>query len=417
MTAEIIPAVITPLDQHMGLDIARSLHAHGIAVYGLDHDRHAAGRFSSACQWVECTDPLEDEAEFVRELAGFAQSLRCKPVLFALSDEHVRAISRNRDALKEYYQCVMPADEIVEALRSKAGLARVAAELHLPAPVTVFPASVDELEQVSGSLPYPVIIKPAESPQWHSLLVERELACGVLGGRAKVLLCRDAQELHDSYCRLARFTSGLLVQEVIPGEDSRLHYVSFYLDRSGRPLAAFAGRKDRVLPVGFGSASFVHSLCDPALIEAGERVLVGMCYQGLGGVELKKDPRDEIYKLIEVNTRFGMWDGLGARCGVDLAYIAYRDTLGLAVQPRSSFRSGVIWLDWQRDLRATVAYRQAGQLSWRNWLASLRGEKQIAIYSCSDPLPGLMFTLQLIATLLNRLFARLWERLQARAIG
>ncbi|TFH29817.1 MAG: hypothetical protein E4G98_03195 [Promethearchaeota archaeon] len=184
-----------------------------------------------------------------------------------------------------------------------------------------------------------------------------------------------------------------------------MYYVSIYMDRQSRPLAVFAGKKDRVIPVGFGSASFVHSFYDPELIETALQILTVTQYQGLAGVEFKKDSRDETYKLIEVNTRFGMWDGLGAKCGMDIAYIAYRDTLNLPVKPSSSYRTGVIWLDWQRDLRAAVAYRRKGTLTWRAWFSSLRGEKMWAIYSRSDPLPGIFFTFRLIQKFLGRLFS------------
>jgi len=178
------------------------------------------------------------------------------------------------------------------------------------------------------------------------------------------------------------------------------------MDRQSRPLAIFAGRKDRVIPIGFGSASFVHSFYEPELIKAGLRVFQGIRYQGQGGIEFKKDPRDETYKLIEVNTRFGMWDGLGARCGVDFAYIAYCDALRLPIEASLKFRHGVIWLDWQRDLRAAFAYCRKGKLTWRAWLASLRGEKMWAIYSLADPLPGFFFTISLARIFFARLFAR-----------
>ncbi len=401
-----VPAVITPLDEHMGLDIARSLHKRGIPVYGLDHDKGAVGRYSRACKFVVTPDLQKDAQAYLQFLVGFSRRLGCKPVLFPLSDEHVLAISRNRELLTDHYEFVMPAKETTEALCTKAGLIGLARELDLPAPLTLFPCSFDEVEEAARRLPYPVIIKPAESPQWHDPCVERQLRHGVLEGRAKVVLCRDENELKDNYRKLASLSSELIIQEVIPGEDPRLFYVSFYMDRRSRPLAIFAGRKDRVIPIGFGSASFVHSFHDPKLIESGLRIFTDSHYQGLGGIEFKKDPRDETYKLIEVNTRFGMWDGLGAKCGVDFAYIAYCDALGLPVEPCTTYREGVIWLDWQRDLRAAVAYRRKGKLTWRAWLVSLHGEKMWAIYSRADPLPGLFFTLRLLRIFFQRILAR-----------
>ncbi|HRK90875.1 MAG TPA: hypothetical protein PK152_17230 [Anaerolineales bacterium] len=400
-----IAAVVTPLDEHMGLDIARSLHKRGIPVYGLDHDRQAVGKYSNACQLVISPDPQKDGRGYLEFLVRFSMQLGFKPVLFPLSDEHILIISRNREMLKDHYVFIMPDAETIESLCTKVGLIEVAKKLSIPAPATFFPASAEEITWIAEQIPYPAIIKPGESPQWHTPLIERQLRRGILDGRAKVVLCSNAEELKDAYHTLAAVNPELVVQEVIPGEDSRLYYASFYMNRQSQPLAVFAGRKDRVIPIGFGSASFVHSYYDPELIDMGLRIFQGTNYQGLGGIEFKKDPRDETYKLIEVNTRFGMWDGLGARCGVDIGYIAYCDALHIPVEPCLSFRTGVIWLDWQRDLRAAIAYMRNRIFTWREWLVSLRGEKMWAIYSSADPLPGIFFTIRLIRILFSRLLS------------
>ena len=144
----------------------------------------------------------------------------------------------------------------------------------------------------------------------------------------------------------------MIVQEVIPGEDERLAYCCFYVDRGRRPLAVFAGRKLRILPVQFGSATYVRSFHDPDLERVSLKLLSGTGYQGLGGVEFKKDSRDERYKLIEFNARFGLWDALAVRCGIDIPHMAYQDALERPVEPRTAYRDDVIWLDSQRDIRA-----------------------------------------------------------------
>lgn len=169
----------------------------------------------------------------------------------------------------------------------------------------------------------------------------------------------------------------MVVQEVIPGEDSRLVYAPLYLDRTITPLGFFSGRKHRVIPTGFGSASFVETFSDPELRELVFRILSAVGYQGLGGPEFIQDPRDGVYKLIEFNTRFGMWDGLGVRCGVDLPLISCRDALGLPVERQLEFRTGMKWVDWQRDIRAFVDYRRKNRLTYSQWRRSLKGPKDV----------------------------------------
>ncbi len=396
------PAVLIPPDEHMGLDIARSLAGRAVPVYGLDGGPPSPARYSRCCRFVRSPRLQGGEAAYLQHLLDFGRSLHRPAVLFPLSDEHALFCSRHRDALQERFELVLADPAMLESLSSKHGLALLAERYGIPAPKTIFVTSCAEADAAARRIPYPAILKPVEGSSWHTPLAEKTLRQGLLGSRAKVVLCRDAAELRSAYRMVAPLSPRLIVQEVIPGEDSRLAYISFYLDRLSRPLGLFAGRKLRVIPIGFGSASYVRSFRDPALEEPALRLLAATGYRGLGGIEFKKDPRDETYKLIEFNTRFGMWDGLSVRCGVDLPWLAYRDTLHLPVEPQTAWREGVIWLDWQRDLRAALEYWRRGLLSPGGWLRSLRGEKMWAIYSRRDWGPGAAFTFSLIRKLWRR---------------
>ena len=85
-----------------------------------------------------------------------------------------------------------------------------------------------------------------------------------------------------------------------------------------------------------------------------------------------------------------MWDSLGRHCGVDIPWAAYRDALGEAVEPQHEYRTGVLWVDLQRDVRAFLDYRRHGQLSCAGWLRSLQGEKAWAHFDRHDWRPTLV---------------------------
>lgn len=379
----------------MGLDIARSLAKHGIPVYALGSDPNAPGRYSNSCCLV-LSPNLEPDggADYLKFLVDFGRKLG-RAVLYPLSDMYVLFCSRHRAVLQEYYDYVMPDHDTIERLTTKDGLQAVAQEHNIPAPQTIFVRNPSEIEVIASRITYPAILKPIVSTYWHRPQIAGLLRRGILDGEAKVILCDNPSQLVQAYHRVAEYDDRLVVQEVIPGEDSRLAYFSFCLDRQSKPLGIFAGRKYRVLPTGFGSASYVRSFHDPELDEVALKLLSATHYRGLGGIEFKKDPRDDRYKLIEFNTRFGMWDGLSVKCGVDLPYLAYRDALRLPVEPQLRYRDEVIWIDWQRDVRAAIEYWRKGQLSFGQWLRSLRGEKMWAIYSKDDWRPGAAFTLDL----------------------
>lgn len=399
------PAIVTPLDDHMGLDISRSLARHGVTVFGLDWDSTIPGRYSKYCNFVQCPKPT-NETEYVNALINFGKELKTKAVLFPLDDRVVLICSRYREILQDHFLFVMPDHETMEALTTKDGLRDIALELDFPAPQTNFVHCNNGIENFADETIYPVILKPVESTFWHTPQIENIFRSGILAGRAKVVLCNNPTDLINSYNQIACYDNRLVVQEVIPGDDSELIYVSFYLNRQSEVLGIFAGRKYRILPTGFGSASYVRSCNDPKFKELAIKLLSATQYKGLGGIEFKRDPRDGQYKLIEFNTRFGMWDGLGAKCGVDLAYIAYCDALDIPVESQMDFRDEVIWIDLQRDIRASIEYMRKGEMSLHQWLRSLRGEKKWAIYSSYDWRPGVAFTIGLICKMRDRLTGR-----------
>jgi len=380
------PAVILYMS-HLGLGLARALGREGVRVFALDPHREALGMNSRYVSPVITPDIKAGEGRYLDFLLEFGRSLPARAVLYPTGDPTVVLVSRERDALARCYDFVMPEHATVLKLLTKDGLDAVAREHGIPAPRTVIPADRSAVEAAARDLAFPVILKPAESHAWKA----REIT-DIIGVGTKVVPCATPDELLANYDRIAAHDPAVVVQEVVPGEDERLAYCCFYVGRSGEMLGFFAGRKRRVLPPGFGSASMAESMADPALADATLRLVRAVGYRGLGGVEFKLDPRDNTYKLIEFNARFGLWDALGARCGVNLALIAWRDAQGLPVQPRLEYRTGVKWVSIERDLSAFRLYRRQGKLTTRQWLRSLAGEKMWAVFAWDDLAPFLSTT-------------------------
>jgi len=391
------PAIVTYMT-YLGLGLVRALGREGVPVYALDPRPDALGMNSRYCTPVVTPDLKADEARYLDFLLDFGRSLPTKGVLYPTGDPTVVLFSRARDELSRYYHFVMPDHATVLDLLTKDGLDRAAREHGIPAPRTVIPADRAAVEAVAGELAYPVILKPAESHDWKAPAI-----VALIGVGTKVVPCEGPEELLAAYDRIAAHNPAMIVQEIIPGDDERLVYCCFYVGRDGEPRGMFTGRKCRVLPPGFGSASYVEAMTDPALTERVLTLLRAVGYRGLGGVEFKLDPRDNQYKLIEFNVRFGLWDALGARCGVNLAWMAYRDALGLPVEPQLRHRVGVKWVSFQRDLSAFKLYRRQRGLSTLAWLRSLVGEKMWAVFAWDD-----------FAPFLSSAPGYIWERLAPR---
>jgi len=381
MNTEKIPAVVLCLGS-AGLGIARSLGRYDVPVYALDSDPRQFGLFSRYCKKQICPHPHESEDELLDYMLDLGKQLG-KSVLYPTSDDFVLFVSKYRDVLSEYYIFLMPSDEMMQRAVNKRGLYELAIEHDVPVAKAFFPKNLDEIQAVSEEIEYPCIMKPNHSLNW------RRADMSAIVGNSKVLLAHSPDELVNLYKEVSKIDNDLMIQEIIGGSDDLLYYFVSYLNENSKPLAIFAGRKLRVLPVYFGSGSFVSSVWEPDLNKNSLALLQGMGYKGLSGVEFKKDPKDGQFKIIEINARFGLWDALGAKCGVDVALTSYKDAVGEPVEPIMSYETGVKWLYWRRDLYAYKGYKQNGDISLFKWLTSLWGKKQYAIFALDDPMPAI----------------------------
>ena len=69
-------------------------------------------------------------------------------------------------------------------------------------------------------------------------------------------------------------------------------------------------------------------------------------------------------------------------------YTMYCDAAGLPLPPDREQRYGdVKWIHLRRDLQSAFVTYRRGDLSFRDWLASVRGRKAFAVFSLRDPMP------------------------------
>ena len=401
------PAAFVTYMSYSALGIIRSLGRRGIPVFALDPDRTQVGMTSRFCR--PCVVPRleEHEDEHIDFLVRLARSLPEKPVLFPTADNTLFCYARHEEELRKHFLFTGPCAEVVRKTATKDTLFMTARDLGIPVPETYAPGSLDEVRAIAGIIPYPCLIKPARPNSWHRRTVQDTLR-RIPGGTEKTIVVHRADALVDAYERIAAIDPNVVVSEVIPGEDCELLYFVFYRSADGR-IWHFSGRKERIIPVHFGSASFVVSMAAEDLDRLSIAFIEKLGYRGLGGIEFKRDARDGSLKLIEFNARIGLWDALGQRLGVDTAAVAYLDAIGAELPEPARGRTGVRWVSISRDIRAALGYRKEGLLSVRSWLRSLVGEKVWAVFSWDDPLPAVVASV--------RFWLRLVQRLHGKRFG
>jgi D-aspartate ligase len=333
-----------------GLAAIRSLGRAGIRVLAVDHRPSALGFRSKYAERVLCPDPFEDEHRFV----NFVRALG-EVAVFPTHDDSLNAIARYADDLEVLTP--FPAWDVLERVQSKRAQLEQAATVGIAVPETRYPGSATEARE----LDLPVVVKPE-----HPVEFKRRF-------RRQAFRCDTLAELEDAYARTEEF--GPIVQELVPGGDDTLYTVGSYLDRAGRPLAVFCGRKLRQTPPGIGTCRVGEAVWVQEVVDDALRLLDASAYTGLSQVEFKRDPRDGRYKLMEINARLWQWHGLATACGVDLPRIAYADLTGAPTPDANMNGHGRCW----------ASTRLPGERP-----APQRPPYVDAVFALDDPRPGLV---------------------------
>jgi D-aspartate ligase len=363
---------------YQGLGIVRSLGRQGIPVCVVD-DELSISRYSRYCTKFVKLANLRDERVTVDSLLELGKRLRLDGwVLYPTREELVAALSRHRSELSEMFRVPTPDWGSVKWAWDKRNTYSLARELDIPTPVTHYNLeNLDELDQLHSLTP-PFAIKPAIKEHFFYTT------------KAKAWLANSHAELRTLFHKASELApcGEIMVQELIPGGGSQqFSYCAFFCD--GEAVGKMVVRRRRQHPLQFGRAStYVETLDIPVLEELSERFLRAIDYYGLVELEYKLDPRDSQYKLLDVNARTWGYHSLGAEAGVDFSYMLYADQIGLPVSVCKG-RPGVGWVRTTTDIPAALAGILRGDTSLKGYLRSLQSCDAEAVFSLSDPVPGL----------------------------
>jgi D-aspartate ligase len=362
---------------YRALGVARSLGRRGIPVWVINQGGHlvaAASRYvRRRLPW-----PAVDDRARVEYLLSLSAVHHLDGWMLVPTDDYtVGLVSNNHASLANKYRLTVPAWEKLQWACDKRLLHQLAKKLRVPQPWTLCPVSREELAK--ADCPFPVILKPAVRLLPSSLAIP------------KAWLVEDRQSL------LARFDEAsavlspenLILQEIVPGGgETQFSYGA--LCKDGRSLACLVARRTRQFPRDFGQLStYVETVDTPEVIEPAERLLSEVRFTGLAEVEFKRDPRNGQFKVLDINPRVWGWHTLSRRAGVDFPYLLWLLVNGEPVPPLRG-RAGERWVHWTADLRLAIEEVMTGRLSLRDYLRSIRGPLESAIFSWEDPMPGIL---------------------------
>ncbi len=373
-----LPAVVFGLFE-TGLAVIRALGRKGIKVFGVDHKKDI-GWYSRYSQPSICPHPTEAEDEFLSWIDNTFSKGQQLPVFFT-GDDFLYTFSRNRIFLSEYFLFNLPEHQKLEAIADKYLQSQIAQKAGINVPQTWL---IENTSQLTPDLfldsSWPLILKGREVNAWRE----------VFGGTLKGFRVNNHAELINICETALKKQVSLIAQEVIAGPDTNHYKYCAYRSQSGEILAEFCLQKIRQNPIRFGIGSMVRSVENKELTNAGRQFFKGIDYHGIGSAEFKYDQKDEKLKLIELNPRYWQQNTLAEACGVNFPLINYRDLAGIKQEPiPPNYKTGVKWINIYMDLKSFLDYHREGEITFRQWVSSLKGPKVLSDFAKDDILPGL----------------------------
>ena len=369
------PAVVLGMFEP-GLAVGRSLGRNGIKVFGLDFKKDV-GFYSKYINAEICPNPLIDEPIFIDFLIKFADKHQHKPVLFITSDNFLNAISRNRNKLKKYFFMNLPDHKVIESITDKYKQYQLLLNGNIPFPATYFPKDLEEVNEIKDEIKYPVFLKAKEVTSWRK----------VMGDGIKGFVLNNPEELVERYNYIFGENLEAIVQEVIPGFDTNHFKFCAYVSQNGEFLLQFTLRKIHQNPIHFGIGSTVESIKYPELMRIGKKFFESINYRGIGSAEFKLDSRDGKLKLIELNPRYWQQNALADKCGMNFPLVDYLEVTQQNPEPVYNFKTDIKWVNTYLDIGSFLNYRRTGEISFKEWITSLKGKKTFSIFAWDDMFP------------------------------
>jgi predicted ATP-grasp superfamily ATP-dependent carboligase len=273
----------------------------------------------------------------------------------------------------------------------------LAEEKGVPVPRTLVVREPADLERAIQHVGFPAVVKARVS----RLAVGRQWRSG-----AGTHYVHTRTEL-EAACRAVGDTVPFpLVQEYIPGDGRGV----FALMNRGRLRAAFAHRRLREKPPSGGVSVLSESIAlDPEVLAQAEQILEALKWHGVAMVEFKRDARDGVSKLLEINGRFWGSLQLSVDAGVDFPYLLYRLAIAGDVEPVSTYATGVRlrWglgnVDW-----LLLRLRESGRLqAVREFLTPAGRLARGEVLRGDDPAPAAVELSQYLAAAFHGVTGRL----------
>ncbi len=301
-----------------------------------------------------------------------------RAILIPCSDTWALRVVGCAGDVRARFPTSLSSSQVLEAVIDKWRLAEVLTALGLPYPRTTSLDASTNVADIPDTVLKAAFLKPRDSAKFF-----KHFGVKAFHVTSRAELARQLEEL-------SKLGIAVELQEYIPGPASNHFYVEGFVDSSGELSTLFARQRLRMYPLDFGNSTLfksVHPSVIPDAVETVTRLLKHLKYRGIFSVELKRDERDGVCRLIEINARPWWYIEFAGQCGVDLISMYVADSLGERVAPVRDYTIGKSCVYPSYDYHACQALRASHDLTMREWTTSWLASTQ-PVLRWSDPMPA-----------------------------
>jgi D-aspartate ligase len=372
------PVLVLNAIHHGALGITRSLGRLGITIYN-QAQSPSAPAFSSRYSrrnilWDVYGERPEHTVEF---LLSIGRELPCPALLIPTCDITAMLVADHDAQFRQSFLFPKQRPELVHRLCSKKGLYDLARSLGIPTPETRFPESRSDVLCFLDSARFPILLKTVKN------------AIGKQATYGLKIIVQDERELLSLYDKYEDPEHpNLMLQEYIPGDEDTNWMFNGYFDEHSDCVIGFTGKKIRQSPAYAGVTSLGACIKNAEVQNTTRSFMKAIGYRGALDVGYRFDVRDGTYKVYDVNPRIGATFRLFVDDQeVDLARALYAHMTGQPVFP-GTLQEGRRWIVEDSDLQSSIRYYRDARLSVIDWIRSMKGIEEGAIFAIDDLSPA-----------------------------
>lgn len=304
--------LILDADGTQTLPIAEVLYKNGYEVHGFYNHRLSYGY---GCRYVskKCLISFSEE-NYLQDILTYVKEQHID-VLFPMSDRTAAFLSKNKVQLEKFVAFISPDYASFSLGYDKNSLMHVCLENHVCHPRTMDLSNKETL--VDESI-FPALIKPNITT----------------GGRGMTLV-HSISEFNGRFPKIENQYGACHLQEFI-NSGGRQIKVQLFVDKNTQLICSSVQHKQRYYPENGGSSSCNETILNKDVVNSCYSVLKAIHWVGFADFDLIEDPKDGLFKIMEINPRMPACIKSSIKSGANYALLYVDYALG---KPLKSFVS------------------------------------------------------------------------------